>query len=45
MVRERHQDDINVFLRIDYCVFGPFGSTRTELLLSFSLLKVFICII
>ena len=32
-------------LRIDYCGFWPFGSTRTKLLLSFSLLKVFICII
>ena len=32
-------------LRIDYCGFGPFCSTRTKLLLSFSLLKVFICII
>ena len=32
-------------LRIDYCGFGPFCSTRTKLLLSFSLLKVYICII
>ena len=32
-------------LRIDYCGFGPFCSTRTKLLLSISLLKVLICII
>ena len=32
-------------LRIDYCGFGPFCSTRANLLLSISLLKVLICII
>ena len=32
-------------LRIDYCGFGPFCSTRTKLLLSISLLKVLTCII
>ena len=36
---------MSCFLRIDYCGFGPFCSTRTKLLLSISLLKVYICII
>ena len=32
-------------LRLDYCGFGPFCSTGTELLLSISLLMVLICIV
>ena len=34
-----------IYLRIDYCGFGPFCGTGTKLLLSISLLKVLICII
>ena len=32
-------------LRIDYCGFGPFSSTSTNLVIYISLLRVHVCII
>ena len=40
----RCTDLYNLHLRIDYCGFGPFCSTPTNLLLFILLLKVLVCI-